>query len=119
MAATKTRARFLRIAPRKARLVADLIRGKKVSEALTILDFTVKRSAPMLRKLLQSAVANVEVAAKERRERVDTDEMIVKDVYVDGGPTLKRFTQQPRGRATRVRKRTSHVTIAITTDMSE
>jgi len=113
MAESKTRARFLRIAPRKVRLVADLIRGKRVAEARTILDFTVKRSAPMLRKLLDSAVANVENAAKERRERVDTDEMVVTDLYVDGGPSIKRFAQQPRGRATRLRKRMSHVTIAI------
>jgi large subunit ribosomal protein L22 len=114
MAESKTRARFLHIAPRKARLVADLIRGKQVSEARTILEFTIKRSAPMISKLLESAVANVESAAKERRERIDTDAMIVKEIYVDGGPTLRRFAQQPRGRATRIRKRTSHVTIAIT-----
>ena len=118
MAATKTRARYLRIAPRKVRLVADLIRGKKVSEARTILEYAVKRSAPMLRKLLESAVANVESAAKERRERVNAENMVVKDVYVDGGPTLRRFTSQPRGRMTRIRKRSSHVTIAIT-DVSE
>ena len=114
MAGTTTRAKYLRIAPRKVRLVADLIRGKTISEARNILEYALKRSAPMVHKLLESAVANVESAAKERRERVNADEMIVKDIYVDGGPTLRRFTSQPRGRMTRIRKRSSHVTISIT-----
>ena len=114
MAGTTARGKYRRIAPRTVRLVGNMIRGKKVAEARSILEFTLRRSAPMLRKLLESAVANVESAAKERRERVDTDEMIVKDLYVDGGPTLRRFTSQPRGRMTRIRKRTSHVTISIT-----
>ena len=114
MAGTRTRAKSLRIAPRKVRLVADLIRGKTISEARNILEYTLKRSAPMVHKLLESAVANVESAAKERRERVNADDMIVKDIYVDGGPTLRRFTSQPRGRMTRIRKRSSHVTISIT-----
>ena len=110
----EVRAKYLRIAPRKVRLVADMIRGKKVSEARDILHFTVKRAAPMMNKLLASAVANAESLAAERRERIDTDEMIVDRVLVDGGPTLRRFTSQPRGRMTRIRKRSSHVTISIT-----
>jgi large subunit ribosomal protein L22 len=108
------RAKYLRIAPRKVRLVADLIRGKKVSEARTILQYTVKGSAPMLSKLLESAVANAENAAAERRERIDTDEMVVDKVWVDGGPTRKKFQPQPRGRAARIRKRTSHINLSIT-----
>ncbi len=113
MATTTARARFLRIAPRKVRLVADLIRGKKVAEARTILLYTVKRSGPILTKLLDSAVANAESAARERRERIDTDGMVVSTLYVDGGPTGRRFNPQPRGRATRVRRRTSHVVLCI------
>jgi len=113
MAAAMARARFLRIAPRKVRLVADLIRGRRVSEARTILGFTVKRAAPLLRKILESAVANAENAAAEARERVDTDEMIIDRIIVDGGPTGRQYRPQPRGRATRVRKRSSHVTLSI------
>lgn len=113
MAAAIARARWLRIAPRKVRLVVDLIRGKKVSEARTILLYTVKRGAPIVSKVLESAVANAESAAAERRERVNTDDMIVTKVYVDEGPTTKKFQPQPRGRAARIRKRSSHVTLSI------
>jgi large subunit ribosomal protein L22 len=113
MAVSKARAKYLRIAPRKVRLVADLIRGKTVAQARTILEYTVKRTAPMMRKLLDSAVANAESLASERRERIDTDDMIVDTVFVDSGPTVKRYLQQPRGRATRVRKRSSHITLSI------
>ena len=114
MAAAMARARFLRIAPRKVRLVADLIRGKKVSEARVIIQFTLKRAAPLLAKVLESAVANAENAAAEARERIDTDEMVVDRVVVDGGPTGRQYRPQPRGRATRVRKRSSHITLSIT-----
>ena len=113
MAATTARAKYLRIAPRKVRLVVDMIRGKKVSEARTILEFTVKRSAPIVSKLLASAVANAESLAAEKRERIDTDDMIVKTVFVDGGPTARKFQPQPRGRAARIRRRTSHITLSI------
>jgi len=107
------RAKYLRIAPRKVRLVADLIRGKKVSEARTILFYTVKRAAPLISKVLESAVANAESAAAEHRERVNTDDMVVSRIWVDEGPTLRRFSPQPRGRATRIRKRSSHITLHI------
>ena len=113
MAAAIARAKWLRIAPRKVRLVVDLIRGKKVSEARAILLYTVKRGAPIVSKVLESAVANAESAAAEKRERISTDDMIVSKVYVDEGPTQKKFRPQPRGRATRIRKRASHVTLAI------
>ena len=113
MAGSEVRARFLRIAPRKVRLVADLIRGKTVSEARDILQFTVKRGAPILGKLLASAVANAESLAAERRERIDTDEMVVDRIFVDGGKTERRFQPAPRGRATRIRKRSSHVTLSL------
>lgn len=113
MAVSQARAKYLNIAPRKVRLVADLIRGKKVTEARVILDFTVKRAAPMLNKLLDSAVANAESIAAERRERIDTDEMVIHRILVDGGPTHRRYQPQPRGRATRIRKRTSHITLTI------
>ncbi|MCX5771999.1 MAG: 50S ribosomal protein L22 [Candidatus Hydrogenedentes bacterium] len=113
MAAAIARAKWLRIAPRKMRLVVNLIRGKTVGEARSILLYTVKRGAPIVGKVLESAVANAESAAAERRERINTDDMIVTKVYVDEGPTLKKFQPQPRGRATRIRKRSSHVTLTI------
>lgn len=113
MAAAIARAKWLRIAPRKMRLVVNLIRGKTVGEARSILLYTVKRGAPIVGKVLESAVANAESAAAERRERINTDDMIVTKIYVDEGPTLKKFQPQPRGRATRIRKRSSHVTLTI------
>ena len=77
MAEAVARARFLRVAPRKMRLVADLIRGRKVAEARDILDYTSKAGAPVLRKILDSAVANAESKAAETRQRIDTDEFVV------------------------------------------
>jgi len=113
MASAIAKAKYLRVAPRKVRLVADLIRGKRVFEARNILLYTVKRGAPLLSKVLESAVANAESAAADRREKINTDEMVVARVWVDEGPTLRRFSPQPRGRATRIRKRSSHITLTI------
>ncbi len=113
MAAAIAKAKYLRIAPRKARLVVDLIRGKKVSEARTILQYTIKKASPLVSKVLESAVANAESAAAERRERINTEDMIVKTVYVDEAPGFKRFRAQPRGRNAVIKKRGSHITLAI------
>jgi large subunit ribosomal protein L22 len=104
---------MLRMAPRKMRLVADLIRGKKVSDARAILRFTVKGASPLIRKVLEAAVANAESKAAETRSRVDTDDMVVKLVTIDGGPSLRGFIGAPRGRALRIRQRTSHVRVVI------
>ncbi|MCK6556975.1 50S ribosomal protein L22 [Candidatus Binatia bacterium] len=100
--------RHLRIAPRKARLVVDLIRGKSVGEALMILDFVPKKAARMVTKTLKSVVANAEQA-----QRVDVDALYVRSATVDGGATLKRFLPRAHGRATPLRKRTSHITIVV------
>lgn len=113
MATATARGRTIRIAPRKMRLVADMIRGKKVAEARDILKFTPKVSAPILGKVLESAVANAENAAAETRERIDTDEMIVQTIMVNEGQTIKRFRPRARGSASRIRKRTSHVVLTI------
>jgi large subunit ribosomal protein L22 len=98
----------MHIAPRKVRLVVDMIRGRRVEQALGILEFTPKRAARLVAKTLKSAVANA-----ESTQNVDVDALYVKRVYVDEGPTLKRFLPRAHGRATPVRKRTSHVTVVV------
>ncbi len=103
-----------RVSPRKARLVADMIRGKRVIEARDILEFTLKRSAEPMRKLLDSAVANAEWRARELRRRVDTDDFVIKSIMVDEGRMFYRYQTMARGRAGRIRHRSSHVTLTIT-----
>lgn len=105
---TRAIARNIRISPRKGRLVADLIRGKQVEEALLILKFTPKKAARILTKTLRSAIANA-----TNTQNVDPDALYVKKTYVDGGTTLKRFTPRAHGRATPIRKRTSHFTVVV------
>ena len=100
--------RHLRVSPRKVRLVADLIRGKHVEEALNILQFTNKVSSQPLAKLLKSAVANA-----DQKDGVDVDQLFIKDLRVDGGPTIKRFRPRAMGRATPILKRTSHISIGL------
>ena len=100
--------RHIRIAPRKVRLVVDLVRGKGVEEALSILEYVPKRAARVVAKTLRSVVANA-----QNTQRVDVDRLFVKRVFVDGGPTWKRFTPRAQGRATPIRKRTCHVTVIV------
>jgi large subunit ribosomal protein L22 len=100
--------RYLRVAPRKVRLVADMIRGKHVEEALNILQFTEKGSSKPIAKLLKSAVANA-----DQTEGVNVDKLYVKTIFVDGGPVQKRFMPRAMGRATPIRHRTSHVTLHL------
>ncbi len=100
--------RFLRISPRKVRLVVDQIRGREVESALNILKFTPKRAAAIVTKVLRTAIANAETT-----QTVDVDRLYVKRVTVDGGGMWKRFMPRAQGRATRIRKRLSHVTIVI------
>jgi len=100
--------RFVRISPRKVRLVVDQIRGKGVEEAINILKFVPKRSAGLVAKTLRAAVANA-----EGTQSVDVDRLYVKLVTVDEGGMWKRFTPRAMGRATRIRKRLSHITIVV------
>jgi large subunit ribosomal protein L22 len=100
--------RNVRISPQKARLVADLIRGKQVEEALLILRFTQKKAARILAKTLRSAIANA-----TDTQSVDPDALYVKRTFVDGGATIRRFTPRAHGRATPIRKRTSHFTVVV------
>jgi len=101
--------RHLQASPQKVRLVANQIRGKGVEEAFSILRLTQKRAAQPLEKLLKSAVAN----AESRDEQLDTDLLYVKEIFVDGGPALKRVWFTTMGRAFRKLKRQSHVTIKL------
>jgi large subunit ribosomal protein L22 len=109
------RLRFLQASPQKVRLVADQIRGKNVQEASNILLLSKKSAADSLRKLLQSAIAN----AENQDDQLDVDRLFVKEIFVDGGPTLKRIRAQPMGRAFRILKRQSHVTIKLDSRLSE
>ncbi|MCR4443113.1 MAG: 50S ribosomal protein L22 [Peptococcaceae bacterium] len=101
-------ARHIRMSPRKARQVIDLIRGKTVSEAFAILRFTPQRAAKPVNKVLKSAVANA-----EHNYEMNTDKLYVKEAYVDAGPTLKRIMPRAMGRADLIRKRTSHITVVV------
>jgi large subunit ribosomal protein L22 len=103
--------RFLRVAPRKVRLVADEVRGKKVGDALALLKYTPQAAAGHLSKLLRSAVAN----AEQKGGRVDVDALFVKTLTVDQGPKMRRFMPRAMGRAYRVEKKTSHVYVELGT----
>ena len=101
-------ARRLRVSPRKLRLVADQIRGKAVGDALDTLSFDTQKGAPLVRKVLESAIANA-----ENNEGADVDELSVSEIYVNEGVTMKRLRPRARGRADRIFKRTSHVTVTV------
>lgn len=100
--------KFVRLSPQKGRLVADLIRGKKVDEALNILKFSNQRAAGIVKKVLESAIANA-----ENNDGADVDELKVAEIFVDGGPVMKRIRARAKGRADRISKPTSHVTIRV------
>lgn len=101
-------AKYLRVSPRKVRLNADLIRGKKVEQAINLLSHTPKAGAKLVSKVVQSALANA-----RQDKSIDVDTLFVKTIYVNQGPTLKRFRPKPMGRAGRIRKRTCHVTVVL------
>ncbi|MEH6941135.1 50S ribosomal protein L22 [Bacillus sp. JJ722] len=104
----KAVANTVRIAPRKVRLVIDLIRGKQVGEAIAILRHTPKSASPVVEKLLKSAMANA-----EHNYEMDVNNLVVNEAYVNEGPTLKRFRPRAMGRASAINKRTSHITIVL------
>lgn len=105
--------RFMGTSPRKMMIVIDLIRGRGVEDALTILHFSPKHAAKTAEKVLRSAISNLQ--SKDEGGRVDTATMFVKEVFVDGGPMVKRIRPAPMGRAFRVRKRSHHLTIVVAT----
>ena len=100
--------RYARISPQKCRLVADQIRGLPVERALNTLNFGVTKSSDLMKKVLESAIANA-----EHNEGADIDELRVSQVYVDEGPTMKRIQPRAKGRANRILKRTSHITVCV------
>jgi large subunit ribosomal protein L22 len=102
-------ARFVRLAPRKARLVADQVRGLPIDDAIALLRFSSRGAARDIRKLIESAAANAEA-----NHDLVADDLMVKDIHVDEGPTLRRYRPRALGRATRINKRTSHIAVALT-----
>ena len=102
-------ARRLGISPQKARLVVDQVRGKPVSAALDILSFSAQKGALLVRKVVESAIANA-----ENNEGADVDELKINEIFVDAGMTMKRIKPRAKGRADRILKRTSHITVTVT-----
>ncbi|MBE1273319.1 50S ribosomal protein L22 [Enterovibrio baiacu] len=100
--------RFARISPQKARLVADQVRGKNVAQALEILTFSNKKAADLVKKVLESAIANA-----EHNEGADIDDLNVAKIFVDEGPVMKRIMPRAKGRADRILKRSSHITVVV------
>lgn len=105
---SKAAAKYVRISPRKVRLIMDQIRGKEVEKALNMLSFAPQKGAFILKKLINSAIANA-----EKNSNIDVDSLYIKRVYADEGPTMKRFRPRAMGRATRIRKRASHLTVIL------
>jgi large subunit ribosomal protein L22 len=105
---SKAYARYIRIAPRKLRVVINLVRGKKVEDALNILKFTPRAGAKVVSKVVASALANA-----TQKGDVDVDTLVVENIQVDEGPALKRYLPRAMGRATRVRKKSSHITVEL------
>jgi large subunit ribosomal protein L22 len=111
----RAKARHVRMSARKVRLVVDQIRGKSVNEAYALLQFSKKRAAEPVGKTLRSAVANAQVKSQDEGTMVDVDDLIVREAYVDEGPTLRRWRARAQGRAAPIRKRTSHITVVVDT----
>ena len=105
---------FIRVTPRKARLVADQIRGKAVGRALEFLTFSPQKAARVIKKTLESAIANA-----EHNEGADIDELMVSNILVDDGPTHRRFQARARGRSMKILKRTSHITIEVSDGLAK
>ncbi|MBY0545225.1 MAG: 50S ribosomal protein L22 [Gammaproteobacteria bacterium] len=107
------RLRNVRVSPQKARLVADQIRGLPVDKALNVLEFSLKKTGHILKKVLSSAIANA-----EHNEGADIDELYIATIYVDEGPTLKRMMPRAKGRGNRILKRSSHITVIVSDSRS-
>ena len=109
----KASARYVRVTPQKARRVVDLIRGRRAAEALAVLEFAPQAASEPVIKVVRSAIANARVKAEQASEAFDERGLVVQEAFVDEGPTLKRFRPRAQGRAYRIRKRTSHITVVV------
>ena len=109
----KAQARFIRVTPMKARRVVDLIRGQKATDAVATLRFAPQAASEPVRKVVESAIANARVKADRAGEAFDAGSLVVSEAFVDEGPTLKRFRPRAQGRASRILKRTSHITVVV------
>ncbi|HLS32874.1 MAG TPA: 50S ribosomal protein L22 [Brevibacterium sp.] len=109
----KAKVRYLRVTPQKARRVVDLIRGQQATEALAVLKFAEQSASDPLYKLVASGVANARQTADKLGEAFDEDELVITQAFVDEGPTMRRFRPRAQGRAGRIDKRTSHVTVVL------
>jgi large subunit ribosomal protein L22 len=109
----KAQARYVRVTPQKARRIVDLIRGKQAHEAVAVLEFAPQAASETVRKVVQSAIANARVKAQAASEPFDERLLVVQTAFVDEGPTLKRFRPRAQGRAFRINKRTSHITVVV------
>ena len=109
----KAVARHVRVTPMKARRIVDLVRGKQAVEALAVLQFAPQAASDPVRKVLQSAIANARVKADAASEAFDERNLVISEAFVDEGPTMKRFRPRAQGRAARINKRTSHITVIV------
>jgi large subunit ribosomal protein L22 len=109
----KAQARYVRVTPQKARRVVDLIRGKQAGEAVAVLQFAPQAAGEPVLKVVQSAIANARVKAAQVSEPFDERLLVIQAAFVDEGPTMKRFRPRAQGRAYRINKRTSHITVVV------
>jgi large subunit ribosomal protein L22 len=109
----KAQARYIRVTPRKARRVVDLIRGRQATEAVAVLQFAPQAASEPVRKVVESAIANARVKAEKGSEPFDERTLVINEAFVDEGPTMKRFRPRAQGRAYRINKRTSHITVVV------
>ncbi len=107
------KARFVRVTPMKARRVVDLIRGKRAGDAIATLQFAPQAASEPVMKVLNSAIANARVRADQTAQAFDERNLVVTEAFVDEGPTMKRFRPRAQGRASRILKRTSHITVVV------
>lgn len=109
----KAQARFVRVTPQKARRVVNVIRGKRALDAVDVLRFAPQEAAEPVRKLVESAIANAQYLADQAGERFDAEDLYIQAIYADEGPTMKRIQPRAQGRANRILKRTSHITVVV------
>ncbi len=109
----KASARHVRVSPQKARRVVDLIRGKAATDAVTVLKFAPQAASEPVQKVLESAIANARVRADRESVAFDERTLVITEAFVDEGPTMKRFRPRAQGRAGRINKRTSHITVVV------